>query len=359
MIRRYHKRVRLFRPLLTLLCLAPLFAADFELAGHRIPPGSRLDFALPVPAGADPATEIPVTVFHGVKPGRTLLITAGIHGAEFVPILAVQRFLPQVNPQTLAGTLLVVPVAHPSAFFRASVFYNPYDQKNLARVFPGSPQGTQTERIAHVFTTQLLRRAEGLIELHAGDATESLHPFVGVYGGQLAERQYPFAKQIGLALGLPTVVRYRMDTPQQIQGSGRSPNRQAVADGVATVLVEIGDRGRRDERLVAMLSDGLVNLLRVLGMQPGRGRAEPAGLQWYTQTASLSPKTTGIFYPLKEAGQPVRQGEKVGYVTDFKGQVLEELISPTSGLILYLPSAPPLNAGPSSPLVVAIPGQPE
>lgn len=335
------------------------FAEDFVLAGRTIPAGTRLDFDLPVAAGVDPATEIPVSVLHGAKAGRTLLITAGVHGAEFVPILGVQQFLPQVDPKLLSGTLIVVRITHVASFLRATVFYNPYDHKNLNRVFPGSPTGTQTERIAHIFTTQLLSRADALIELHAGDATESLHPFVGVYGGALATRQYPLAKKIGLGLGLPTVLHYRIDTPEQIQGTGRSSNRQAVADGKATVLVEIGDRGRRDDRLVRQLSDGLVNMLRVMEMLPGKGRPSPAGLKWYTATASAAPKNTGIFYPLKEAGMLTRKGERVGYVTDFAGKVIDELSSPADGLILYMPYAPPLNAGSSSPLVIAIAGTPD
>lgn len=347
------------RLLFIVMFVGQCLAEDFVLGGRTIPAGTRLDFDFPVVAGTDPATEIPISIIHGAKPGRTLLITAGVHGAEFVPILGVQKFLPQVDPKLLRGTLIVARVTHIASFLRATVFYNPHDHKNLNRVFPGSPTGTQTERIAHVFTTQLLSRADALIELHAGDATESLHPFVGVYGGALAVKQYPLSKQIGLALGLPTVLSYRMDTPEQIQGSGRSSNRQAVADGKATVLVEIGDRGRRDERLIKQLSDGLVNMLRVMDMLPGKGRPFPPGLKWYTATASAAPKNTGIFYPLKEAGMLARKGERVGYVTDFAGKVIEEITSPADGLILYMPYAPPLNAGPSSPLVIAIPGLPE
>jgi predicted deacylase len=157
-----------------------LSAADFQLREHRLAPGTRADIQLPVPFGSDPATHIPVSVFHGAKEGPTLLLSVGIHGAEYVPILATQQLLKRLDPKRMAGTLIVVPVAHVASFERATVYYNPFDHKNLARVFPGRPAGTQTERIAHIFTTELLRRADVLIDLHGGDATESLHPFGGV-----------------------------------------------------------------------------------------------------------------------------------------------------------------------------------
>jgi hypothetical protein len=346
--------------LASLLFLPLLSAADFQIREHRIAPGTRADFNLPVPAGSDPATHIPVSVFHGMKKGPTLLISAGIHGAEYVPILAVQELLKRLNPKQIAGTVVVVPIAHVASFQRATVYYNPFDHKNLARVFPGKPDGTQTERIAHLFTTELLRRADVLIDLHGGDATESLHPFVGVYGGTLAEKQYPLAKRIGLAIGLPTMVRYRMDTWEQVQGAnGRSPNRQAVADRKATVLVEVGDQGRRDPEQVRSLADGLVNALRTMEMIPEPAKPGLPRVDWITTTASVAPRATGIFYPLTAAGDRIEKGDKAGYVTDLFGKVVDELISPADGLVLYMPLAPPLNAGPSSPLVIGIAGIPE
>jgi predicted deacylase len=344
---------------LLMTCLPVQAAAPITIAGHRIEAGSRADFDIPVAAGVDPAAVIPVSVFHGARPGPVLMISAGVHGAEYVPVLAVQKLLPMLDPASMSGTLLLVRVAHVAAFQTATVFYNPHDRKNLARVFPGSPYGTQTERIASIFTKELLNRADALIDLHGGDATESLHPFVGVYGGKVAEGQYPLAKQIGLAFGFQTVVRYSMNSTADVQGRGRSPNRQAVADGKAAILVEIGGRGGREEASVSALTVGIMNALRTLSMVPGEAPAQSPNVEWITRTVSVEPKATGIFYPLLEAGARVRKGDRAGYVTDYLGNIVDELVAPEDGLILYMPFAPPLNAGPSSPLVIGIPGMPE
>ena len=37
-------------------------------------------------------TKIPITVIKGSKPGPVLALTAGIHGYEYPPILALQAF---------------------------------------------------------------------------------------------------------------------------------------------------------------------------------------------------------------------------------------------------------------------------
>ena len=71
----------------------------FVLAGQSVPAGQRVHIDVPVPAGAsDPATTIPVTVFHGVRPGPTLALTAGVHGFEYPPILAAQHLLDAHRP---------------------------------------------------------------------------------------------------------------------------------------------------------------------------------------------------------------------------------------------------------------------
>jgi len=123
--------------------------APFVIAGHAVPGGQRMHVDLPVAASAsDPATTVPVTVFHGAHPGQVLAITTGVHGYEFAPILAAQALLDRIDPSTLRGTVVLVRLAHVEAFEQRVPYVNPYDRKNLNRTFPGRADGTQTERIA-------------------------------------------------------------------------------------------------------------------------------------------------------------------------------------------------------------------
>src|SRR5262249_56052604 len=122
-----------------------------------------------VGAGAD----IPVTVINGRTPGPVLALVAGTHGYEYSPILALQRLLPKISPQTLSGAVILVHVANMPSFLRRTIYYGPEDGKNLNRVYPGKPDGTLSERIARVITTQVIERADYLIDLHCGDRNAS------------------------------------------------------------------------------------------------------------------------------------------------------------------------------------------
>jgi len=339
-------------PLLLLLLIAALAApvaaqprTPFTIGGVRVAAGTRLDLDLAVAAGAsDPATRVPVTVFHGSRPGPVLALTAGVHGYEFVPILAAQRLLPRIDPATLGGTVVLVRLAHVEAFEQRVPYVNPFDRKNLNRVFPGKADGTQAERIAWTITTEVIRRSDLHVELHGGDGAEWMEPFAGPYGGPLAETQYAQSRQMALAFGIRNVIKYEMKTQAQVD-NGRSLNRQAVADGKPTVLVEIGQNGQRDEASIATLTRGLENLLTTLKMTTGTPAPPRPDTRWFGDSAEASATTTGIFTPVATTGRAVTKGDLIGTVTDYAGKEIERIVSPVDGYIMYGLAGPPVRAG--------------
>ncbi|MEM1436481.1 MAG: succinylglutamate desuccinylase/aspartoacylase family protein [Pseudomonadota bacterium] len=318
----------------------------FRLGDETIKPGSRAQLSLDVPAGAsDPATLIPVTVIHGQAPGPVLLIVAGVHGYEFASILAAHTFSAEVEAARLSGTLLIVNVAHVSAFEDRTPYVNPYDRKNLNRSFPGDANGTQTERIAWVLSKQLIARADFVIDAHSGDGAEWLEAFVGVYGGPLATG-FEQALAVGEAFAFPNVVRYRMESQEQID-RGRSLNRQAVAAGVPTVLVEIGQNGSREPSHVRALADGLHRTLSVLSMSSSSPETPPVTLRYFEGESSVPVKHSGVWSPTRTGGRPVTKGELLGTIQDYWGHTIEEVVAPVDGYALYGLAGPPIKRGES------------
>src|SRR5580698_264042 len=117
---------------------------------------------------------IPITVFNGKHPGPVLALVAGNHGYEYPPILALQMLRPRINPRKISGAVIMVHVANMPSFLGRTVYFSPLDQKNLNRVYPGDPDGTPSEKIAHAITTQVINQSDYLLDLHCGDGNESL-----------------------------------------------------------------------------------------------------------------------------------------------------------------------------------------
>lgn len=307
----------------------------------------RLDHKLVVPAGeSDPATFIPLSVFQGSRPGPNLVIVAGVHGYEFAPILALQQLAARIDPESLIGKLTLVKLAHVSAFEARSPYMNPYDRKNLNRAFPGKSDGTQSERIAWVLSKQVINEADFVIDVHSGDGGEWLDAFVGVYGGELAT-DYTKALEVAHALNFPNIVRYSMDTQEQVD-RGRSLNRQAVAAGAPTLLVEIGENGESNSEDVAAIVAGLQNVVMALGMTSAANvPAEGFTPRYFEGTVSVPVPHDGIWAPYEKRGRFVDKGDPLGVITDYQGKLLERVVAPIGGYALYGLAGPPVRAGES------------
>ena len=63
------------------------------------------------------------------------------------------------------------------------------------------------------------------------------------------------------------------------------------------------------------------------------------------ERTSQSSAHTGFFYPQKSSGDYVIVGMKIGHITDFFGQIIQEIYAEKSGVILYMLGTPPVNKG--------------
>ena len=159
----------------------PIFSAEengpFTVGTITAEAGEIKSGYLHVPTKSDPGCEIPITVINGAKKGKVLALVAGVHGYEYPPILALYRLKQKIDPSTLSGTLILTYIANPPGFQKRMVYYNPYDWKNLNRVFPGDSNGTSAQRIAHVLVEEVVKKCDCLIDLHCGDGNEALIPY--------------------------------------------------------------------------------------------------------------------------------------------------------------------------------------
>ena len=333
---------------LSLLCVAGAApataqtAAPFALGGVTALPGTLVSGNLVVPGGpGDDGTVIPFTVIHGTRPGPVLALVAGTHGVEYPPVLALQRLPAWVDPAALAGTVVLVHVANLPSFLARTIYYGPKDGQNLNRVFPGKRDGTLSERIAFVLTSEVIDRATHVIDIHCGDGNEWLRPYsYWVVTG--APDVVAASKELALAFGLDHIV---IDTerPNDPAASVYLAN-TAMTRGKPALTAESGGWSRTDEESIARVERGVAGVLLHLKMAGG-GPPPVAHPVWLGRNEVLRSSFTGLLYPMVEPGQTVAQGTLVARVTDFHGKRLEEIRAPFAGEILYVVATPPITKG--------------
>ncbi len=281
-------------------------------------------------------TTIPITVIKGSKPGPVLALTAGIHGYEYPPILALQR----LQVKKLAGTLIMVRVANMPSFLARTVYFSPLDGKNLNRVFPGRPDGTESEQIAHAITTNVIDKCDYLLDLHCGDGNESLRPYVY----QTVTGDAAFDERIaGLAanFGIDHIVIDRA-RPKDAAASMFCSN-TAITRGKPAMTVESGYLGCTDEKCVTEILRGVESVMRYLKMIDGKPiKKKPVYLD---PAEVLTSPATGILYPHVERNEMVKKGAVLAHITDFFGKKIADVKAPFAGLVLYVVATPPITRG--------------
>lgn len=135
-----------------------------------------------------------------------------------------------------------------------------------------------------------------------------------------------------------------MNTQEQVDRR-RSLNRQGVAAGVPTILVEIGQNVSRDAGHVDALVRGVENGLGIMGMSTKPAHKIPPALRLFEGSKGVSASHSGLFFPAKTGGRYVWEGELIGTIRDYAGNEVEQLFSPIDGYALYGIQGPPVRAG--------------
>lgn len=285
---------------------------------------------------------LPISIFKGKTKGPVFTIVAGVHGYEYPPIIGVQELLQELDPEKLNGDIIIIPIASRGSFYGREPFRNPEDNQNLNNAFPGKLDGTITQKTAHLVTKQIIPVTDVFLDVHGGDAPEDLLPFICYYNNEDKPRQTQLAKQLSETSGFQYVVSY----PYSISDDepAKYMFKQAVQDGKTGVSIEAGKLGNVQKEAVALVKNGIYNMLKELKMYEHETERVTHIIRRNHQVYVRS-STQGIFYSTVMAGDQVEEGQIVGHSTDEFGNILEQYKASISGIVLYKLATPPINIG--------------
>ena len=288
------------------------------IAGHELTPGKTVKDHIHV-EGTE--LHVPHVLLCGRQQGPTVLITAGIHNAEYVGIQAAIELSSELDVAALRGSVIIVPLANRSGFENRTMSRVFEDGKNLNRVFPGDREGSEADRLAHMLFEVFIKNVDAYVDLHSGDGYETLVPYAYYLGGAPAEET---ARKMIRCVNTKYCVRSRCQT-------GGAYNLASV-HGIPSVLIERGQLSLFSREEVEADKADVRNILRCLGVLPGDAQSYPkTELLEYGDDAPC----TGCWYPEKRPGDCFRKGEKLGEIRDYFGRSLFTEFAPRDGVLLY------------------------
>jgi len=287
------------------------------------------------------SVKLPFFLSKGNAAGQRLVVTAGIHGGEYPCVEAAVRLGRSIDPARLRGEVLIIPSANPTAFAARSIYVTPADGKNLNRCFPGDPEGSFTDRWAAWLFEHVISTGDAYLDLHGGDMIEALVPFTACYAvddPEVTEK----SKSLARAFGIRHIL---MHAKQAAGGPSGMTVLTAAEAGVPALLAEAGGQGIWDEASVALLQRGVLRVMRALDMYDEAPAEVPEDSVMLSGWSWLRSETTGLFYPTVSIGDYVSEGQALGRIADFFGDTRQELVSPASGIVLFLVTSLAMNPG--------------
>lgn len=295
---------------------------EFCLGNFTVEPGKKKSGFLRI--GGE--FQLPATILHGEQPGKTVLITAGIHAEEYVGIQSALELSEMLKVQKIAGTVVIVKVVNRKAFELRSGSDSHEDGKNLNRVFPGNREGTWSERLAYAIEKELLSIADYYIDLHSGDSYEQLTPYV-YYAGAAAKEVVEQSREMAQQADVPYMVGSNV-------AMGGCYN-YAASLGIPSILLERGQMGGWTKEESHSTRRDVRNILCHLGIYQGEKDYRNYYPLEVKDLCYQAANEQGLWYPCKKPGDMIQQGDMLGVIKDYEGKILEVCKAEYGGVILY------------------------
>lgn len=318
-----------------------------DVAGVTVARGTKRRHAIELVELADGTRiSLPALLVNGAAAGPRLYLGAAIHGDEVNGIAIVARALAELDPAALAGSIVAVLVQNPLALHAdhrlalSHYLKSPLDQAPADpwSCFPGSPDGSLAERIAHVLFG-LIRTCEYAIDLHTPTrggryVPVTILPHPGL--GEASRR----AEELGVAFGSGYLVK--TDRGMYVRDGILCV--EATRAGVPSFTFEIGEGGRLEPDMVEVGVRCVRNALRYLEMVPGEPE-RPARAVRLREFVGLRAARGGLLTTAVELGAPVRRGDVLARIAGIYGDELETIVSPVDGLFVRSTTLSTVAAG--------------
>ena len=269
---------------------------------------------------------IPVTLICGSKPGKTMLISGGVHNAEYVGIQSVIELAKELKPEKITGNIVLIHLMNRTGFEHRTMSLVYEDGKNLNREFPGNASGTLAERICYTIEHTFFTNADYYIDLHCGDGFEGLIPHVYCQGNASPE-VFSKSRQMAEIVDVKYLVK-------SSNGSGGAYN-YAGSIGIPGILLERGCCGLWNYEEVKQDKTDVRNILKSLHFLEGEPELPEEGTLDVTPVIYENAGYTGCWYPKKQPGEFFHKGEILGKICDYFGNELVICEAKRDGIVLY------------------------
>ncbi|WP_131782862.1 succinylglutamate desuccinylase/aspartoacylase family protein [Legionella gresilensis] len=307
---------------------------NLMICDATIHPGETANLALPLPEYYSCTNfYMPIKVIHGKQAGPCLLIFAGVNGDELNGIEIINRLLKADQLRNIRGTLIAVPVLNVFGLINNS---NPFPyETNLEQCFPGDREGSYGERIAEVFTREILAKASYCLEIITGQINDDLLPQI------YCDLDQPESKRLARQFLAPVINHVKKD---------HSLRKTADDLNIPLLVYKAGEARRFDEAAINLGIKGILNMMKSLDMIDAEERSESNELKpvFSQEQDWIRAHRSGMVVVEVELGQFIKKRQTIGRIIDpFCADAAEPIKANQDGVIVGINRNPLIHEGQS------------
>lgn len=269
---------------------------------------------------------------------KRICIVTGTHGDElegqYVCFELIRRL--NLNPEWLDGTVEVYPALNPLGVDSVTRGIPTFDL-DMNRIFPGDLNGHLIEHIAYQIIEDL-KGADMVIDIHASNIFLREMPQARI-NKEMSKKLIPYAEMLNLDFiwihDAATVLESTLAHSLNVLNT-------------PTIVVEMGIGMRLTLDYGNRLVDGILNLIKSLGMWQGPSpeKISTPIISTSGEVFFLNAEASGIIIPAVSHSVEVKTGDILCHIVDpFEGKVLQDVLSPVDGLVFTMRTYPVVYEG--------------
>ncbi len=301
-----------------------------ELNINKAPKGTISRYWLEiVKDGMGLPIRIPVIIAKGKTKGKTVGLTAAVHGNELNGIPVIQRLFNEIDVKQLRGTIVGIPILNVPSFLRKKRRF--LDGTDLNHIMPGKPEGTVSQVYAYRIINKIIKHFDYLVDLHTASNGRINSYYIR------ADMSDEVVRKMALLQNAQIIV-HNPPSDGTLRGTADELD-------IPAITLEVGNPNLFQK---GMIRDGLTGIHNLLGhFKITDSEVEELSTETIICKKSywVYTDTGGLLTVHPEVTQIVKKGEKIATLRNVFGDIIKEYTAPEYGVVIGKSVSPVNQAG--------------
>lgn len=305
--------------------------SKLQICNAIIHPGEQVNLALPLPdLYSCTSLYMPIKVVHGKESGPCLLIFSAVKGDELNGLEIINRLMESIQPSRIKGTLITVPVLNILGLIDPSRAHN---HTSLESSFPGLENGSYSERLAYIFTREILSKADACLELQTGSLNHDILPQI------YCDLNNTEAKHLAQSFQAPVITNL----------SETNSLRKTIEQlAIPALIYKAGEAMRFNEPAIKLGVSGIQHIMNAMNMLSASELGDINAMKSiFSQDQDwIRAHRSGVLISQVELGQKINKGQRIGLINDpFSADTAEVVQAEQEGIVVGINCTPLIHEG--------------